>query len=210
MYICKNNKLREMQELSLDLNKKYSFADYLTWFDGKRRELFDGFIKMMTPAPSSFHQEVSIELATEIKTFVKTKKCKVFHAPFDVRFPNDNNTSDENIYNVVQPDISIICDLSKIDKKGCLGAPDMIIEIVSTNSKRDIEDKFKLYEKHGVKEYWIVYTYEKSVSVFLLKSQKYELEGMFAESGKVKVNIFNGLFIDLEEIFSSADDYKDL
>lgn len=199
-----------MQELSLDLNKKYSFADYLTWFDGKRRELFDGFIKMMPLAPSSFHQEVSIELATKIKTFIKKKKCKVFHSPFDVRLPNTSKTSDDNIYTVVQPDISVICDLSKIDKKGCLGAPDLIIEIVSANSKRDIEDKFKLYEKHGVREYWIVYPFEKSISVFFLNNEKYELVGMYAESGKVKVNIFDGFYINIQEVFSSADDYENL
>ena len=199
-----------MQELSLDLNKKYSFADYLTWFDGKRRELFDGFIKMMPLAPSSFHQEVSIELATKIKTFIKKKKCKVFHSPFDVRLPNTSKTSDDNIYTVVQPDISVICDLSKIDKKGCLGAPDLIIEIVSANSKRDIEDKFKLYEKHGIREYWIVYPFEKSISVFFLNNEKYELVGMYAESGKVKVNIFDGFYINIQEVFSSADDYENL
>ena len=84
-----------MQELSLDLNKKYSFADYLTWIDNKRRELFNGFIKMMTPAPSSFHQEVSTELLTAFKIYLKKKKCKVFHAPFDVRLPNSNETEDE-------------------------------------------------------------------------------------------------------------------
>ncbi|MBN2890731.1 MAG: Uma2 family endonuclease [Bacteroidales bacterium] len=198
-----------MKELTLDLNKRYSFADYLTWLDDKRRELFDGFIKIMTPAPSSFHQEVSIEIASEFRNFLKKRKCKVFHAPFDVRLPNDGKTSDNEIYTVVQPDISIICDLSKIDKRGCMGAPDLIVEIVSLNSKRDIEDKFQLYEKHGVKEYWIVYPHEKAISVFVLENKKFRLEGMFAESGKVKVNIFEDLFIDIEEIFSCADDYKD-
>lgn len=197
-----------MDDFTIDINKRYSFANYLTWIDDKRRELFDGFIKIMTPVPSSFHQEVSTELLTMFKNYLKKKKCKVFHAPFDVRLPNSDETDDDKIFTVVQPDISVICDLSKIDKRGCLGAPDLIVEIVSLNSKRDIEDKFKLYEKYGVKEYWIVYPYEKSISVFVLKNKKYQLEGMYAERGKVKVNIFDDFYIDIEEVFSSADDYR--
>ena len=197
-----------MDDFTIDINKRYSFANYLTWIDDKRRELFDGFIKIMTPAPSSFHQEVSTELLTMFKNYLKNKKCKVFHAPFDVRLPNSDETDDDKIFTVVQPDISVICDLSKIDKRGCLGAPDLIVEIVLLNSKRDIEDKFKLYEKYGVKEYWIVYPYEKSISVFVLKNKKYQLEGMYAERGKVKVNIFDDFYIDIEEVFSSADDYR--
>ncbi len=199
-----------MKELSLDANKKYSFADYLTWVDDKRRELFDGIAKLMTPAPSSFHQEVSGELFTFFKNYLKKKQCKVFHAPFDVRLPDNIETSDDKIYTVVQPDISVICDLLKVDKRGCLGAPDLIVEIVSLDSKRDIEDKFQLYQKHGVKEYWIVYPNEKSISVFVLENEKYKLVGMYAETGKIKVNIFDDLYIDLEEIFRGFDDYEDI
>ena len=116
----------------------------------------------------------------------------------------------KKIFTVVQPDISVICDLSKIDKRGCLGAPDLIVEIVSLNSKRDIEDKFKFHEKYGVKKYWIVYPFEKSISVFFLNNEKYELIGMYAESGNVKVNIFNDFYIDIEEVFSSSNDYLNL
>jgi len=191
-------------ELDLDLNKRYTFADYLTWVDDKRRELIDGIIKIMTPAPSTRHQTVSVNLATEIKYFLKKKKCKIFASPFDVRLPNDSENSNNKIFTVVQPDICVICDLSKLDEKGCLRAPDLIIEIVyPSNANHDVEKKFQLYEKHKVHEYWIVFPHENTINVFLLdENYKYQLVGMFAQDSKVPVNIFNGdLIIDLTEIF---------
>ncbi len=192
-------------ELQLDLTKRYNFADYLTWADDKRRELIDGFIKMMTPAPSTNHQRIEISLAREISWFLKKKKCEVFIAPFDVRLLNSGNEKEnEKIFTIVQPDICVICDRSKLDEKGCVGSPDMIVEIVSpSNTKHDTEDKFRLYEKHGVREYWIVFPYEKTINVFLLgDAGKYEIIGMYSNDSKVPVNIFNGeLVIDLEEIF---------
>ncbi len=191
-------------ELNLDLSKKYTFADYLTWVDDKRRELFDGFIKIMTPAPKRIHQEISGNLSFCFKTYLKKKNCKIYSAPFDVRLPNNGERKDNEIFTVVQPDLCIVCNLSKLDDRGCIGAPDMIIEIASeSNAKNDVEDKFRIYEKHGVTEYWIVFPYEKTVNVFLLnQSGKYEMVGMFAEDSKIPVQIFNGdLVVDLKEIF---------
>jgi len=191
-------------ELQLDLNKRYTFADYLTWIDDKRRELIDGFVKLMSPAPTSYHQSISINLATEIKNYLKKKKYKIFTAPFDVRFPEAADIKEyDKITTVVQPDISVICDLSKIDTKGCIGAPDMIVEIVSPSlARHDVEEKYKLYQKHGVREYWIVFPEDRSINVFILdENYKYQLVGMYANDSKVKVNIFEDLVIDLAEIF---------
>jgi Uma2 family endonuclease len=192
-------------ELQLDLNKRYTFADYLTWIDDKRRELIDGFIQMMSPAPTSNHQSIEINRATKLKSYIKkNKKYKIFVAPFDVRLPNSgNDKNNDHIYTVVQPDICIICDLSKIDTRGCLGAPDMIVEIVSPATvKRDVEEKFQLYQKHGVREYWIVFPEDKSLNVFVLdETGTYKLAGMYATGSKVKVNIFDDLIIDLAEVF---------
>jgi len=190
-------------ELQLDLNKRYTFADYLTWVDDKRRELIDGFIKMMTPAPRRIHQELSSELHGIIWNYLKKKKCKIFAAPFDVRFPKKDEKDNDKVYTVVQPDLCIVCDLTKLDDKGCIGAPDMIIEITSDKPKHDVENKFQIYQKQGVREYWIVFPYEKTVSVFLLNQLgKYEIVGMYAEDSKIPVNIFNGdLIIDLAEVF---------
>jgi Uma2 family endonuclease len=190
-------------ELSLDLKKRYTYADYLTWWDDKRRELVNGFIRMMAPAPKVRHQEISGNLFGEFRNMIKKHKgkCKIFSAPFDVRLPQNGEKEDERIHTVVQPDICIVCDPSKLDERGCLGAPEMIVEILSfSTAKYDTTRKFKIYEAAGVCEYWVVYPSE-GVEVFLLQPDgKYD-EGTRYETGKVPVYIFNGLEIDLEDIF---------
>ncbi len=195
-----------MQTLQLDITKKYSYSDYLTWFDERRMELYDGFVKLMTPAPSRLHQKSSVILSRDISVFLKNKKCQIYYAPFDVRLPSNGEKDNSKIFTVVQPDICVICDESKLDDKGCIGAPDFIVEIVSKgNVDRDVKDKFRLYEKHKVKEYWIVFPLENVLQVFLLdKVGKYKLDGIYTAEDKVKVNIFKGeLVIDLKEIFKN-------
>ena len=199
-----------MDTLNLDHNKRYSYADYLTWMDDVRRELFDGFIKLMTPAPSSRHQEISTNLVSICWNFLRNKQCKIYHATSDVRFQRNRKSLDNTeVFTVLQPDLYIVCDLSKIDDRGCLGAPDMIIEIISPkNPKRDLKDKFDIYQEHGVREYWIVSPNDETVSVFVLNDKrKFQLVGMYAEDDKIPVNIFNGdLKVDLTEGFTKKKD----
>jgi Uma2 family endonuclease len=193
-----------MESLDLDIKKRYTYADYLTWLDDLRRELINGFINLMTPAPSRIHQRILGDLHVQFRKYLANKKCEVYLAPFDVRFPSKKGeTSDDKIYTVVQPDISIICDESKLDDRGCLGAPDLIVEIISLSSiKKDIEDKFKLYEENGVKEYWIVQPNDGTLSTFLLKNGKYQHKGMYTNGMKAPVWIFEGKFsIDLDDVF---------
>ncbi len=188
-------------ELQLDLNKKYTYADYLTWLDDKRRELINGFIKMMTPAPRRIHQRISKKILDTI-TIIEKYGGQIYHAPFDVRLVEKNKTSDKEIINVVQPDISVICDLSKLDDRGCLGAPDLIIEILSpASSKRDLSEKYELYQNFGVKEYWIVFPSEKVIQQFVLVKGKYELKGSFVESDIISPNLFPDLKINVDDIF---------
>ena len=199
-----------MDTLQLNLTKRYTFADYLTWFDDKRRELIEGFIKMF-PAPVRKHQKFSSELHGMIWTYLRYKKCEIYSAPFDVRLPKNGYTDDNKIYNVVQPDISIICDPKKLDERGCIGAPDMIIEIASkSTAKNDTDTKFKLYEQHGVKEYWIARPHEETITVFLLdKNGKYQFIRTYPNDTEIPVNIFNGdLIVDLKEIFRE-DEFDD-
>lgn len=194
-----------MDSLSLDMKKRYSYADYLTWMDDTRRELIDGFIKLMTPAPSRKHQEVSVNFIRLFSNYLFRKPCKVFHAPSDVRFPEGKAcVDDKQIYTVLQPDLYIVCDLSKLDDRGCLGAPDLVLEIISPrNSQRDTKEKFNLYQIFGVKEYWIVNPNDENISVFVLDDDgKFRFMGIYAGDDKVPVHIFNGdLFIDLTEVF---------
>jgi Uma2 family endonuclease len=111
---------------------------------------------------------------------------------------------DKQVYTVLQPDLYVVCDLSKLDDRGCQGAPDLVIEIVSPkNSKRDVKDKFDIYQQHGVREYWIVNPNDEFVTVFVLDEKgKFRFVGMYGGDDKIPVNIFDGdLQIDLTEVF---------
>jgi len=198
-------------ELILDYNKRYTYADYLTWVDDKMRELINGFVRLMSPAPVAPHQVASGALYQRLGNILERKRgnCLVLFAPFDVRLPQNGETADDKIYTVVQPDICVVCDLSKIDKRGCLGAPDMIVEIQSpASAKYDLNEKFNIYEKSGVSEYWVVFPYDETIQVFLLQPDgKYD-KGKLYESGNVPVGIFGGEEIELESIFSMARKIK--
>ena len=154
-------------------NHNFTYKDYCSWPEDERWELIDGVAYDMCAAPSSRHQRISGELYFQIKYFLKKHKCEIFSAPFDVFLPVSPIKDEDEIDTVVQPDISVICDPSKIIEKGCLGAPDLIIEILSpSTSKKDLNEKFNLYEKHGVKEYWVVDPGNKYIRVFHLKIEK--------------------------------------
>jgi Uma2 family endonuclease len=187
----------------LDLTKQYSYADYLTWKFTDRVELIRGWIKKMSPAPSSYHQVVSGNLSFHIQKYLYKKGCKVFVAPFDVRLINTKKSSDDNIvYTVVQPDICIICDKDKIDKRGCVGAPDLVIEIVSKgNTKYEMETKFELYEEAGVLEYWIVGLGDETTTVFDLKENKFQFRKIYSNDDKVPMGIFTDFSLDMTEVF---------
>ena len=194
-----------MTELSLDINKRYTYADYLTWVDDKARELIDGIIQKMSPAPRLEHARVSKKISLHLDLYVmKNKdKCEVFTAPFDVRLPKQGETTGDKIHTVVQPDICVVCDESKLDERGCCGAPDMIVEVFSRSTgKRDAHEKFVLYEESGVKEYWIVHPRDKAITVFLLQDNgKYDVGRVYELKGKVPVHVFDNHPIDLEAIF---------
>jgi len=183
--------------------QKYSYADYLTWDESERWEIIDG-VPYMQAAPSRIHQEISMELSTQFHNYLKGKTCRVFAAPFCVRLDIEKNDSD--IKNVVEPDITIVCDISKLDEKGCIGSPNMIVEILSPSTgKKDRVDKFNKYEKAGVKEYWVVEPDQKLVSVFLLQSNgRYGRPEMYTEEDKIKVSIFPDLDIDLKPVFDKV------
>lgn len=187
----------------LDLTKQYTYADYLTWAFNDRVELIKGWMHKMSPAPLDMHQRIAQTLTLEIGNFFRQKTCQVRFAPYDVRLQdNKKNTSDENILTVVQPDICVICDPTKIDRRGCLGAPDWVIEILSPgNSKLEMRDKFELYEQNGVREYWIVQPEHNDILAFALENEKYQLTKIYIKGDKVSPSIFPELIIDTEDIF---------
>lgn len=191
-----------MQFSDLDLDKTYSYADYLQWQFDERLELIKGKIFKMTPAPNRSHQDVSINLTSKLYNFLNNDKCKVYSAPFDVRLPK-KSISDKEVYNVLQPDICVICDLSKLDDKGCIGAPDIVVEILSPgNSKKEMSNKFDVYQESGVKEYWIISPIEKILTNYILHEDGlFYANRPFIEDDLFTTVILPGFEMKMAEIF---------
>ncbi|MEM8898049.1 MAG: Uma2 family endonuclease [Bacteroidota bacterium] len=188
----------------LDPTKIYSYADYLTWVFQDRLELLKGKVALMSPAPNSGHQQISMNLTRPMVNYFYKSTCQLFAAPFDVRLPQNGENEDSKIYTVVQPDLCVICDSSKIDDRGCLGAPDMVVEILSPgNTQREMNEKFSLYESAGVKEYWIVTPMTESVLVYELSTEGVFIGKKPLTSAEILTTpLFPGLSISLEEVFA--------
>ncbi len=185
------------------LEERYTYADYLNWDEG-RWELINGKVYNMSPAPKRMHQDACGMLYRKIGNYLEGKPCKVYIAPFDVVLADEKYKDKENIFidTVVQPDISVICDESKLDDAGCKGAPDFIIEILSqSTAEKDATVKKKLYEKNGVKEYWLVDTWTKFVHVYLLKNGKYDFAKCYELDMELEVTTLKGLTIKVNDIF---------
>ena len=187
-----------------DKTKTYfTYADYCTWSDQGRWELIDGEAFEMTPAPSRSHQDTLRELILEIGIFLRGKRCKIYSSPFDVRLYDSPDQPNSLIPTVVQPDLVVICDKTKLDDQGCRGAPDLVIEITSPGSiARDLKTKLELYEKHGVKEYWIVSPNEKTISVFNRNEQGlYGKPIVFSDKEKVRSEVLEGISVVAGDVF---------
>lgn len=161
-----------MQFSDLDLTKSYTYADYLKWQFSERLELIKGKIFKMSPAPGSAHQRVSGRVFLKLGNYLTGKSCEVFNAPFDVRLSRTVN--DTQVYTVLQPDVCVICDRSKIDARGAIGAPDIVVEILSPgNNKKELQIKYEVYEEAGVLEYWIIHPSERTFMKYTLINNSY-------------------------------------
>jgi Uma2 family endonuclease len=183
----------------LNLNKLYTYWDYLNFQFSERVELIRGKIMKMAPAPSTSHQTISLGITGRFLKAFKEEKCRLFVAPFDVKLPIPNGVKDST---VVQPDLLVVCDKTKIDERCCNGAPDLIVEILSkSNQNHDLHTKFDLYEEAGVKEYWIADMQNKSILVYTLKDGKYIGLRPFAEDMNVESVLFPFLSFNVGELF---------
>lgn len=187
----------------LNPNKLYSYADYLTWQFNERVELFKGRFFEMSPAPSMTHQRVSRNMSLLIGNHFHKTSCQMFTAPFDVRLLGvKKSKEDKDIETVVQPDICVICDKEKLDERGCLGAPDLVIEIISPgNSKKEMKNKFNLYQQNGVKEYWLVDYQAQTVLIYTLENGRYIGLKPLTNDEDVQSPLFPDLQFNAEEIF---------
>jgi Uma2 family endonuclease len=181
--------------------ERYTFADCLTWGEKERYEIIDGTAIMMAP-PSRAHQKAVMELSAQLHAYLKGKKCEVYPAPFAVRPFEREGDSPEDVDTLVEPDISVVCDPSKLDDTGCKGAPDLVMEILSPSTTRhDRFTKFNLYQRAGVREYWIVDPADKSVQVFVLEDGRYTAKDFGTAGDTVKVNVLTDCTIDLSQVF---------
>ena len=182
---------------------KYTYGDYLHWPEGERWEIIDGVPYDMSPAPTGRHQGVARELSRQISNFLLGKPCTMFFSPYDVILPEAGEDAEDS-ETVVQPDIVVICDRSKRTPRGCVGAPDMVIEILSpSTAAKDQNIKKALYERAGVREFWLVSPDKSIVTVYLRnESGKYNLPKTYDSEDKPTVNILPELTIDLALVFA--------
>ncbi|RYD72249.1 MAG: Uma2 family endonuclease [Sphingobacteriales bacterium] len=190
----------------IDASQTYSYANYLNWLFEERVELIKGKIFKMSPAASRVHQEISRNIFNPLVNFLKKENCKVYSAPFDVRLPNGSK-EDKDVFTVLQPDICVICDKSKLDYRGCIGAPDIVVEILSPgNNKKELLNKYQVYEEFGVKEYWVVSQSDQSILIYTLNdSGKFQPSKIFTLSEKITSTVLPGFELLLDEVFDDLD-----
>ena len=198
-----------MSSPELNSNKTYTYADYAQWDDEQRWELIEGVPYNMTPAPTLRHQNILGELHLQIASFLKGKDCKVFLAPCDLLLP-EKDQEDNQSKNILQPDIMVVCDSSKIKDKYVVGAPDWIIEILSpSTAKKDKIQKKKAYEKAGVKEYWLVSQTYGTITIFKLKDGKLTHQDVYDETAELDVETLPGLTIIANDILPAIKRVKE-
>ena len=185
---------------------KFTYKDYCGWPDNERWELIEGVAYNMSPAPSINHQRIVRKLTVTIGTFLRGNKCEMFPAPFDVFFPDYEGQDLFEITTVVQPDISVVCDPGRLVERGCVGPPDLLIEILSPwTSKKDLSEKFRLYESSGVGEYWIVDPGNLYVQTFLLQPDgTYDSGTLYQQEGNASSSILDGFLLDVKELLNSS------
>ncbi len=191
----------DMEFADLDLSKTYTYADYLKWTFEDRVELIKGKIFKMSPAPTSKHQRISSRMHLALGNYLYGKQCEVFSAPFDVRLPRKSK-DDKEIITVLQPDLCVICDPAKIEERGCLGAPDIVVEILSpANNRKELQYKNEVYGEAGVKEYWVVDPRESGVQIYLLTNGKLLGSRYLFAGDMVTTPILPGFSLDVEKLF---------
>lgn len=190
-----------LTEPDFNYSGDYTYADYLRWTIEERVELIRGKIFRMSPAPSSNHQTILNNINGPLWSFLRSHPCQLFIAPFDVRFPRKGK-QDKDIITVLQPDVCVVCDPDKIDERGCIGAPDLIVEILSPgNSKKEMRLKYEVYEESGVREYWIVDGERKVCHIFLLENGLFTPHRPLVEGDVIKSQVLTGFEIVVDDVF---------
>jgi Uma2 family endonuclease len=182
----------------LDLTKSYTFEDYISWKFQEKVELLRGFVAKMSPAPNTQHQIIARQIFQELAWYLKKQTCQVFFAPYDIYLPQINGQGQT----VVQPDICVICDTTKIKKHGCVGSPDLVVEILSPgNSRREMKDKYEIYQEAGVKEYWVVFPSEEVLQSYVLINGVFVPQRPYTVGDTINSVSISGFELEVASIF---------
>lgn len=188
--------------LALRDTEYHNYADYLQWSDNNY-ELIDGEAYFMVPAPNLEHQEVAGEIFRQIANALAGKKCRVFIAPIDVRLAQQQDETDEQVDTVVQPDVLVVCDSNKLDRRGVRGAPDWVLEVLSPSTAgHDQIKKRDLYERHGVREYWLVHPIDRVLTIYLLQDKEFARPSIIELSGETAISILEGVVIQWDDLLT--------
>lgn len=183
---------------ALEQDKHYTYRDYLTWPDDFRCELIDGKVYMMSPAPLLTHQDTAGEIFRQAANALHGKSCRALIAPIDVLLPR-NAEADEDSDIVVQPDVMVVCDSNKLDRRGVRGAPDWVVEVLSPSTAgKDQIEKRRLYERHGVREYWLVHPTDRILTIYRLENGEYGKPDIYTLEGQTQVGAVPAVTIDWE------------
>ena len=181
--------------LALRKEKHYSYADYLTWPDDARYELIDGEAFLMAPAPLIEQQEVAGDVYHQLRNQLDGKPCRPYIAPVDVRLPRADE-ADAAIDTVVQPDVLVVCDPAKIDRRGVRGAPDWLLEVLSpSTAAHDQIAKRRTYERAGVREYWLVHPSDRTLTVYVLENGQYGRPDIYELKDETPIGVLPGVAI---------------
>ena len=181
--------------LALRTEKHYTYADYLQWPDDTRYELIDGEAFLMSPAPLVEHQEIAGEVFRQLANQLDGQPCRPYIAPVDVRLPRKFE-ADAAIDTVVQPDVLVVCDPSKIDRRGVRGAPDWVLEVLlPSTAAHDQIAKRRAYERAGVREYWLVHPGDRTLTVYVLENGQYGRPEIYELKDETPLGVLPGVSI---------------
>lgn len=186
--------------LALRDTEYHCYGDYLTWPDDKRYELIDGVAYAMSPAPDLAHQDVAGEIYRQVANLLVGRTCRAFIAPVDVRLPK-RDEADGRIDTVVQPDVLVVCDAGKLDRRGVRGAPDWVVEVLSpSTSGHDQIKKRAVYERHGVREYWLIHSIDRVLTVYTLDNTEFGKPEIYELRGETQVKILPEIIIRWDDL----------
>lgn len=190
-----------MKITDLNLSKAYSYAEYSRWKFKEQTELINGKVFVNHASPAPVHQEITLKIALAMLNHVQHTPWKVYIAPFDVRIPRDS-VKDKDIFTVVQPDICLVCDRSKLDENGCIGAPDIVVEILKPgNTEKELKYKYAVYEEAGVKEYWVVTPMLQSIFIYHQQNGQFQSYRPLVKGDIINTSLLPGFELDVTSIF---------